>query len=248
MIIYPAMDLMNGEVVKLEARQHEKPEKIYGTPGQIASKWFGAGARWLHVVDLNAALGRGVPNHLALLTLLPLLSKHKARIQWGGGVRDATTLRLLLEARLDEGAIIDRVIVGTRAVNDWTWLETAVESYPNRIVVAADATGREVVVGGWQQKAGIDVIEFVEKVQELAIGAVLYTNVGVEGRGTGMEWPPVQDVIRVSKKPVIIAGGVTTLDDIRKLRDLGAHGAIIGSALYAGKLDLAKAIEAAGGV
>ncbi len=117
MIIFPAMDLMNGLVVKLESAKHRKEERIYGMPAVVADRWLGAGADWLHVVDLNAALNEGMVNHLALLSILPKAHKHRARIQWGGGVRDARTLRLLLDAELgDSGRVIDRVIVGTRAI------------------------------------------------------------------------------------------------------------------------------------
>src|SRR5262245_44094474 len=97
MIVFPVMDLMNGNVVELDARKHKEPTKIYGTPGQIADRWLKDGAKWLHVVDLNAALGTGMPNHLALLSLLPRLAAAKAKIQWGGGVRDSSTLRMLLD-------------------------------------------------------------------------------------------------------------------------------------------------------
>lgn len=246
MIIFPAMDLMNGEVVKLESRRHERPERIYGQPGEIADRWLGCGARWLHVVDLNAALGRGMPNHLALLQLLPRVAKAGAKVQWGGGVRDATTLRLLLDAELGHGGkVIDHVVVGTRAVKDWTWLVNAAENDPGRIVVAADAAGRDVLVGGWQEKAGLDLVEFVTKVQELPVAAVQYTNVAVEGRGQGIDWHPVEAVLKIATKPVIISGGIGSLEDLRRLKTMGAWGAIIGSGIYTGQMDLAQAIAAA---
>jgi phosphoribosylformimino-5-aminoimidazole carboxamide ribotide isomerase len=242
MIVFPAMDLLNGNVVKLEAAGHRKEEKVYGTPGIVAERWLGAGAEWLHVVDLNAALGEGMPNHLALLSILPKVARHGAKLQWGGGVRDAATLRLLLEAEMgDSGASIDRVIVGTRAVKDWEWLESAAESYPDRIVVAIDAVGREIVVGGWQQKSGVDAVEFVGKARETPIAGFLYTNVSVEGKGKGVDWGPVKEVIAASPRPVIFSGGVTTADEVARFKEMGAHGIIIGSALYSNRIDFAKA-------
>ena len=95
MEILPAMDLLHGNVVKLDPEHHRSQQKIYGSPGAVAVRWLSEGAKWLHVVDLNSALQVGVPNHIALLQLLPLAKKFGAKIQWGGGVRDATTLRLL---------------------------------------------------------------------------------------------------------------------------------------------------------
>lgn len=242
MIIFPAMDLLNGNVVKLEAAKHKRQEKVYGTPAIVADRWLDAGAEWLHVVDLNAALGEGHPNHLALLSILPKLVKHHARLQWGGGVRDAATLRLLMEAEMgDTGAQIDRIIIGTRAIKDWEWLVEASETYPDRITVAIDAVGRDIVVDGWQHKAGVDVVDYVQKAKDLPIAGFLYTNVAVEGRGQGVQWEPVKSVIEASPKPVIFSGGVTTLEDVARFKALGAHGIIIGSALYSNKIDFAKA-------
>lgn len=242
MIIFPAMDLMNGNVVKLEAKRHKGQEKIYGTPGIVADRWLSAGAEWLHVVDLNAALADGMVNHLALLTLLPKLGHAKAHIQWGGGVREVATLRLLLDAEMgDTGAYIDRVVVGTRAIKDWAWLESAAEAYPDRIVVAIDAAGRDIVTGGWQEKTGMDVVEFMAKAKETPIAAFLYTNVEVEGKGLGVDWAPVEAVVKASPKPVIFSGGITSIDDVRRFKELGAHGIVIGSALYTGKINFAEA-------
>jgi phosphoribosylformimino-5-aminoimidazole carboxamide ribotide isomerase len=244
-IIFPAMDLMNGHVVKLESRQHHQQEKVYGAPGLVADRWLKEGAEWLHIVDLNAALAEGHANHLALLAILPKAAKHNARIQWGGGVRDAATLRMLMEAELgDHGAIIDRVIVGTRAIKDLAWLESAAESYPDRIVVAIDAMGLDIMVAGWQEKAGVDVVSFMNQVKDMPIAAFLYTNVKVEGKGQGVDWGPVRTVIENAPKPVIFSGGVGSIDDVARFKDLKAYGIIMGSALYSGKISFttAKAI------
>jgi phosphoribosylformimino-5-aminoimidazole carboxamide ribotide isomerase len=233
-------------VVKLEADRHRRREKVYGAPGPLADRWLQAGARWLHVVDLNAALEEGQPNHLALLALLPRTARAGARVQWGGGVRDDATLRRLLEAELgDTGARIDRIIVGTRAIRDWDWLERAARDAPERIVVAIDAAGREILTAGWQEKTGIDVVEFAARAGAAPIAAFLYTNVAVEGRGGGVDWGPVEAVLRAASRPVIFAGGISSLDDVRRFHALGAHGVVLGSALYAGRIDLAEAIAAA---
>lgn len=242
MIVYPLMDLLGGHVVKLDPNKHKEPEKIYGPVGLIADRWLKAGAFWLHVVDLNAALGVGTPNHLSLLSLLPRLARSGAKLQWGGGIRDASTLRMLLEAEFgDKSAAIDRVVVGTRAIKDWAWLQGAAESYPGRIVVAIDAAGRDIVVGGWQEKAGIDVVDFVQQAKDVPIAGFLYTNVEVEGKGLGVDWAPVEALIQSSPKPVTFAGGIATVEDILRFRSLKAHGVVIGSALYSGAIDFARA-------
>ena len=241
MNVFPVMDLMNGHVVELDARKHKEPSKIHGTPGQIADRWLKAGAKWLHVVDLNAALGTGMPNHLALLGILPKVSKAKAKIQWGGGVRDSAMLRMLLDAQFgDDTEAINRVVVGTRAVNDWSWLQSAAESYPDRIVVAIDASGRDILVGGWQEKSGIDVLEFVSQAKDVPIAAFLYTNVAAQ-EAKAVDWAPVKELVEASPKPVIFAGGISSLEDVERFNALKVDGIVLGPSLYSGAIDFAKA-------
>jgi phosphoribosylformimino-5-aminoimidazole carboxamide ribotide isomerase len=234
MIIFPAMDLWNNEIVKLEAKQHRTVEIVYGKPAEIADRWLGMGATWLHVVDLNAALGEG--HNLPALTLIHAhASKSKAKIQWGGGVRDEKALR----AVLDGGA--ERAIVGTKAIRDWAWLAQMAAAFPNKIMVSIDGKGREIMIEGWQAKAGVDVVEFLARANGLPLAGYLYTNVAVEGRGQGVDWTPVRDVIEASTKPVVFSGGVTTLEDVARFKELGAYGIIAGSALYKGRFEFVQA-------
>jgi len=235
MIVFPAMDLFDGNVVKLEAKEHKRPEKVYGTPEQVAKRWLSAGAEWLHVVDLNAALGQGTSAAQALLAILPLAAKFNAKVQLGGGMRSEVAIQFALRTS------IARIIVGTQAIRDAGWLREVAQKHPDRIVVAIDGKGREVLVGGWQEKAGVDVVEFLRKVADLSLAGFLYTNVSVEGRGEGVEWGPVNAVLGSSSKPVIFSGGITTLEDVANFKRLGAYGIIIGSALYSGKIDFAEA-------
>lgn len=234
MIIFPAMDLWNGEIVKLEAKQHRTVEIVYGKPGEIADRWLGLGAQWLHVVDLNAALGEG--NNVPMLSLIQSrAAKTGAKVQWGGGVRDEAALRTVL----DGGAA--RAIVGTKAIRDWTWLVEMAARFPDKIMVSIDGKGREIMIEGWQSKAGVDVVQFLTKANALPLAGYLYTNVAVEGRGEGVDWTPVRDVVEASTKPVVFSGGVTTIDDVARFKDLGAYGIIAGSALYKGRIDFSKA-------
>jgi phosphoribosylformimino-5-aminoimidazole carboxamide ribotide isomerase len=234
MIIFPAMDLWNNEIVKLEARQHRTVEIVYGKPAEIADRWLGMGATWLHVVDLNAALGEG--DNLPALTLIHShAEKSRAKIQWGGGVRDEKALR----AVLDGGA--ERAIVGTKAIRDWSWLVEMSAAFPNKIMVSIDGKGREIMIEGWQAKAGVDVVEFLARANSLPLAGYLYTNVAVEGRGQGVDWTPVRDIVESSTKPVVFSGGVTTLEDVARFKELGAYGIIAGSALYKGRFEFGQA-------
>jgi phosphoribosylformimino-5-aminoimidazole carboxamide ribotide isomerase len=236
MIVLPAMDFWGGDVVKLEAKAHRRVEQVYGKPDAIADRWLGLGAEWLHCVDLSAALGDGA-DHLPFLRdiLLPRARKAGARIQWGGGVRDDASLEAVLAA----GA--DRAIVGTRAVRDFAWLEEAARRRPGKIMVSIDGKGREILVAGWQESAGVDAVDFLAKANALPLGGYLYTNVAVEGRGQGVDWTPVSEVVAAARHPVVFSGGVSTIDDVARFKGLGVYGIIAGSALYRGRIDYAQA-------
>ncbi len=234
MIIFPAMDLYNGEIVKLEAKEHKQVETVYGKPAEIAERWLGQGAEWLHVVDLNAALGDGT-NVPALHLIRSRAAKTGAKIQWGGGVRDDQALKTVLEA----GA--ERAIVGTKAVRDWAWLVEAAARHPGKIMVSIDGKGREIMIHGWQAKAGVDAVEFIAKANALPLAGYLYTNVSVEGRGEGVDWTPIRDIIETSIKPVVFSGGVSTIQDVARFKELGAYGIIAGSALYKGRIEFKEA-------
>ena len=225
MIVFPAMDLYNGDIVKLEAKQHKTVEIVYGKPAEIADRWLGMGAPWLHVVDLNAALGDG-SNLPALHLIHSRAAKSNAQIQWGGGVRDDAALKAVLEA----GA--ERAIVGTKAIRDWAWLVEAATRHPGKVMVSIDGKGREIMINGWQASAGVDAVEFIAKANALPLAGYLYTNVAVEGRGEGVDWTPVRDIIETSTKPVVFSGGVSSIQDVARFKELGAYGIIAGSALY----------------
>jgi len=234
MIVFPAMDLYNGDIVKLEAKQHKAVETVYGKPGEITDRWLELGAPWLHVVDLNAALGEG--NNLTELCLIrSRTEKVGARIQWGGGVRDDAGLKVVLDA----GA--ERAIVGTKAIRDWDWLVAAALRHPGRVMVSIDGKGRDIMVNGWQASAGVDACEFIARANALPLAGYLYTNVAVEGRGEGVDWTPVRDIVEASTKPVVFSGGVSSIQDVARFKELGAYGIIAGSALYKGRFGYPEA-------
>jgi phosphoribosylformimino-5-aminoimidazole carboxamide ribotide isomerase len=235
MIVFPAMDFWAGEIVKLEAKRHRAVETVYGKPEAVAARWAAEGAPWLHAVDLNASIGEGGHNRAFARTLAS-----KGRVQWGGGVRDDATLKELLDAG------VERVIVGTQAIRDRAWLEAASARHPERILVSIDGKGREVWVAGWQEASGVDAVEFVALAQKLPVAGFLYTNVAVEGRGEGVDWGPVKEIVAAARKPVVFSGGVTTLGDVARFKELGAYGIIAGSALYKGRFTYAQAKAIAG--
>lgn len=234
MIVFPAIDLWNGDVVKMDVRGHRHVERVYGAPAEIADKWKGLGAPWLHVVDLNASIGEGKANTAALDLL-----RGRVKLQWGGGVRDDATLDSLLAAG------VDRAIVGTKAIQDWAWLQRASARQPGKIMVSIDGRGREILIKGWQEAAGVDAVEFLKRANDLPLGGYLYTNVAVEGRGKGVDWSPVEDVVKTARHPVVFSGGVSTIDDVRRFRQFDAYGLVVGSSLYLGRIDYLEAVKVA---
>lgn len=234
MIVFPAIDLWNGQVVKMDPRGHRHVERVYGAPAEIADKWKGLGAAWLHVVDLNASIGEGEANTKVVDVL-----RGRVKLQWGGGVRDDASLDVLLAGG------VDRAIVGTKAIQDWDWLLRASKRHPGRIMVSIDGRGREILIKGWQEASGVDAVEFVKRANDLPLGGYLYTNVAVEGRGKGVDWSPVEDVVKAARHPVVFSGGVSTIDDVRRFRQLEAYGLVVGSSLYLGRIDYLEAVKVA---
>lgn len=221
MNLLPAMDLLSGRVVKLGG-DHLNPERDYGSPEEIADRWISAGARWLHVVDLDGALESG-SNDRSIDLILEKASSCGVSVQVGGGLRDENRL-----ARFPA----ERLIVGTRAIEDPDWLEAMAAKFPHRLVVSVDGNGLDLLVKGWQSGAAETLGEVLTRVSQLPVAALLYTNVTVEGRGKGVDWGPAKVIQDRSPHPVIHSGGISSLEDVRGFRDLGAHGIILGSAIY----------------
>lgn len=237
MILYPAIDLYDGKVVKMDPRGgHARVEKVYGGPAELARRWGGEGAEWLHVVDLDGALGTGRDNRAALDEVLG--ARGGVRVQFGGGIRDEEAIRAL-------PAAVERVVIGTKAVRDAKWLQHVAGRFPGRLVVSIDGRGRDVLVGGWQESAGVDVVDFLGDMKGIPVAAFLYTNVAVEGRSKGVDWEPVKAVLDAAPAPVVFSGGVTTLEEVARFKSLGAFGIICGSALYSGRFTFADGRAAA---
>jgi phosphoribosylformimino-5-aminoimidazole carboxamide ribotide isomerase len=206
-------------------------------PLEVARRWWDAGFRQLHVVDLDAALGDGDNAEL----VRRLCTATDAVVQVGGGLRDDDRVAAVLDA----GAW--RAIVGTRAVDDRAWLEALARRYPERIVVAADVRDGVVLRQGWTEAAGPAVGDFVAGLADLPLAGVLCTDVGREGRMAGIDRAALAAVIGASPHPVQASGGITSLADLAALDAMGAAGAVLGMALYTGVLDPARVAEAYGG-
>lgn len=227
MIAIPAVDLREGRCVQLVGGRPEDERISLPDPAAVAEGWWEMGFRSLHVVDLDAALGRGDNRE----TIREILSRTGATTQVGGGVRSADDVEWLVDA----GA--DRVVVGTRAVKDPEWLDEVAGSFPDRVVVAADVRDGEVLVRGWTEGSGLRVGDLLDRLGPLPLAGVLCTDVGREGRMEGIDRDGVRRVVEETDHRVWISGGVTAVAELSFLREVGAAGAVLGMALYTDVLD-----------
>ncbi|MFT4947396.1 MAG: phosphoribosylformimino-5-aminoimidazole carboxamide ribotide isomerase [Natronomonas sp.] len=233
--VIPAVDMQDGQVVQLVGGERGT-ETEYGDPVEAATEWVEAGAETLHLVDLDGAFEGERKNADAIEAIVEACD---VDLQLGGGIRTAEDARGLL----DQG--IDRVILGTAAVETPEIVAEISETHPGTVTVSLDAKGGEVVVSGWQEGTGLDPVEAAARYEGLGAGAILFTNVDVEGRLAGVRTEPVARLAEAVDIPVIASGGVASLDDIRALREAGASAVVVGSALYEGEFTLEEAQRAA---
>ncbi|MFB6299420.1 MAG: 1-(5-phosphoribosyl)-5-[(5-phosphoribosylamino)methylideneamino]imidazole-4-carboxamide isomerase [Halobacteriales archaeon] len=233
--VIPAVDMQDGEVVQL-VQGKRGTEKRYGDPVEAADRWVAAGANTLHVIDLDGAFEGERQNAPAVDRIIEAVD---IEIQLGGGIRTAEDAMDLL----DRG--IDRVILGTAAVETPEIVGEIAAVHPDGVMVSLDAKDGEVVVSGWQEGTGLDPAAAAQRYEELGAAAILFTNVDVEGQLAGVRTEPVARLVEAVDIPVVASGGVATIDDIVALRDVGAAAVVVGSALYEGRFSLAEAIEAA---
>lgn len=239
MLVIPAIDLKDGRCVRL--RQGDMAaETVYSddVPG-MARTWQQAGARLIHLVDLNGAV-EGEPRNLPHIEAV--IKTVNVRVQVGGGIRNIETVRRYL------GAGVSRVVLGTAALTDRRFLEQACQEFPRRILLGLDARDGKVAVKGWTALSETKAIDLLKELSNLEIGAVIYTDIARDGMLSGPNIPALRDIVERSAFPVIASGGITRVEDLLAVRSLGprVEGAIVGKALYDGKLDYAAALAAVG--
>lgn len=231
--VIPAVDMQDGQVVQLVGGERGT-ETTYGDPVDAATDWVDAGAQTLHLVDLDGAFDGERQNAAAIDAIVDACD---VSIQLGGGIRTAEDAIDLL----DRG--IDSVILGTAAVENPDIVSEISTEHPGSVMVSLDAKDGEVVVSGWQEGTGLDPAEAAGRYEQLGAGAILFTDVDVEGQLEGVRVDPVRRVVNAVDIPVVASGGVATLDDVRTLHETGASAVVIGSALYEGKFTLQEAIQ-----
>jgi phosphoribosylformimino-5-aminoimidazole carboxamide ribotide isomerase len=232
--VVPAVDVKGGEAVQLVGGDPETGTS-YGDPVAAARQWVEAGARSLHLVDLDGAFSGERANADVLMDVVEAVGDD-VDIQLGGGIRTAADATWLLEAG------VDRVVLGTAAVENPDIVADVAADYPDGVVVSLDAKGGEVVVAGWTEGTGLDPAEAAARYADLGAAAVLFTDVDVEGQLAGVRTGAVRRVVEAVDVPVIASGGVASLEDVRALKASGAAAVVVGTALYEGEFTLAEAM------
>lgn len=231
MIVIPSLDLRRGACVQLVGGQLDAERVHLDDPVAVARGWASLGFRQLHLIDLDAAFGDG--DHTTVIE--EILREVPIDVQVGGGVRSAERIEALLMA----GA--DRIIVGTRALEDPWWFEEMAVRYPQQLIVACDVRDRRVVTRGWTETTSRLVLDVIEELEQIPLAGFLVTAVNKGGRMGGTDLPLMEDVADATDLPVLASGGIGTLSDLHALADRGVAGCVLGMALYTGMLD-ARAI------
>ena len=234
--VIPAVDMQDGQVVQLVGGERGTG-RTYGDPVGAARRWVEAGARTLHLVDLDGAFEGERANADAIDAVLDAVT---VDVQLGGGIRTADDAVALLERG------VDRVILGTAAVENPEIVAAISDDHPGSVVVSLDARDGEVVVSGWTEGTGLDPAAAADRYEELGAGAILFTDVDVEGRLGGVRTDPVRQVVGAVDVPVVASGGVAGVEDVQALKRAGAAAVVVGSALYEGEFTLAEAQRAVG--
>jgi phosphoribosylformimino-5-aminoimidazole carboxamide ribotide isomerase len=236
MILYPAIDLKDGQAVRLYKGDMDQATVFSDSPAAQARSFQDAGCEWLHLVDLNGAFAGEPVNGAAVEAIL---AETTVPTQLGGGIRDMATI----EAWLRKG--IARVILGTVAVEDPDLVRQAARAFPGQIAVGLDAREGRVATRGWAEETNIMVTDLARSFEDAGVAAIIYTDINRDGAMQGPNIPATADLARATSIPVIASGGVSSLADLIALRDTGVIlGAISGRALYDGALDLAEALAA----
>ncbi len=239
--IWPAIDLLNGNCVRLQQGDYQRNTIFSDSPGAVAARWFGAGSQYLHCVDLDGAKTGSVVNSDAIREIVSAADGKK--VQLGGGVRNEATIERLLSLGLS------RLVVGTAALKDPKWFARMCEQFPGAMVLGVDAHNGMVATEGWLETSSTSATELIDRVAQHtnACVAVVYTDIAKDGMMAGPNFKSLAAIQASSPFPVICSGGVTTLQDIRDLIAQKTAGAILGRTLYEGHIDLSDVLKIAAG-
>lgn len=234
MIIFPAIDIKDNKCVRLLQGDFDKVN-IYGDdPSVIAKKWEDEGSQFIHIVSLNGARGEGNVNDESIKKIINTV---KIPIQIGGGIREEERIKELLDLG------VNRVIVGSIAVKNKKLLKNLVEKYKEKIVVSIDAKNGKVAIEGWEEVSSVDSVELCKELEEMGVKTIVYTDISKDGMMIGPNFNIYEKLSKETNLDIIASGGVTTVKDVEKLKDMNLYGAIIGKAIYENKIELKEVLS-----
>ncbi len=236
MHLFPAIDLYEGKAVRLYKGDYANMTVYSDDPAAVAADFAAAGAKYMHIVDLEGAKSGTTPN---LDTVCRIKAQSGLFCEIGGGVRSLEVVKAYIDAGLD------RVILGTAAVEDPAFLQAAVSAYGDKIAVGVDIKDGKVAVKGWTEKSDLDAFDFCRQMQELGVKTLICTDISKDGAMQGTNLPLYRELSRQFSIQIVASGGVSTLEDVRQLAQMELYGAIIGKAYYTGAIDLKEALEVA---
>lgn len=233
-ILYPAIDIYDGKCVRLTQGRFDQAKVYFENPLDAAKKWADVGAQWLHVVDLNGAK-EGRPVNVKPIE--QIMTTIDLPVQIGGGIRNQDTAEIFLTM----GA--GRIVIGSAAVEDPDLVQILCVKYENRVAVSLDAKDGKVAIHGWQDVSEQDAVGLAQHFEGMGLHALVYTDISKDGMMSGPNWEGMKNMIESVGIEVIASGGVTTVDDVRRLKEMGAGGCILGRSLYEGTIDLKEALK-----
>jgi len=235
MIIYPAIDLLDGQCVRLSQGKYDQVTIYSDDPLKIAEGFAAAGAKWIHMVDLNAAK-TGIPVNQSIIAAVV---KHTGlKVHTGGGIRNLDTLRYLIE---EIG--VARCVIGTSAIKDRAFTAKALILYGDKIAIGLDAKNGEIAVDGWTAGSGINVIDFAKMMKEIGARTVIYTDIARDGMLSGPATESTMELVDATGLSVIASGGIGSEEDITLIQTSGCSGVIVGKAIYEGKVRLSVCLQ-----
>ncbi len=234
MMIYPAIDIKDGQCVRLFKGQFSDVTVYGDSPAEMAKKWESLGGEYIHVVDLDGALkGHGVNAE----KIKEICNSVNVPVQTGGGIRTMEDI----EAKLECG--IDRVIIGTKAVADSDFVKRAVDKYGQKIVIGIDAKDGMVAIEGWEKTSDFTAVEFAKKMVSIGVQTIVYTDIATDGTLAGPNVNAMAEMTKAVDADIIASGGIGSLEHIKSLVPTGVEGVIVGKALYTGKVNLTEAVK-----
>jgi len=232
MIIYPAIDILDGQAVRLLKGNYDKVT-VYGEPKDLSKKWMSSGSNNLHIVDLDGARQSG-DNRIAIYDIL---TASPTFVQVGGGIRTLSQVVQYLEIG------VSQIIIGTMAIKDPELLQEIVKLYPDKITVGVDAKNGFVAVEGWEEVSSVDAVSWIKKLESQGVKRIVYTDISKDGTLTGPNFDMYKKVLKETSIEVIASGGISVLEDLIQLKEIGVHGVVVGKALYENRFTLEEALS-----